>query len=282
MVKKFEEITASAYIPDQIYGYVQAVSGMKPDLCADCFFYRLDSYGVLVAWREGKPLEAKELNDVVEKALTDKGLRHFTVLSSSIPEQAPKEANIQKDYWWQLNLPHAKLQSKQETLLRRAKRDLHVEISAGSDSWQEEHARVVENFCALKASSIDDSSRYIFTNLKNYLASCENARLFSVKNPSGELEAFAIGDFSPFSTAMYMFAMRKDKAVPGASDLALNALIEEAEKRGYTNINLGLGINSGVEFFKKKWGASKAFPHLECSWEIRPKGFFARLFSNIS
>lgn len=280
MVNKLNTIASTAFIPDQIPEYVRAVSGMEPETCDNCLLYRLDSYGVLIAWQDNKPLEGDHLYNLVDKALCSKGLRHFTVLASSIPVQAPSEAQIQKDYWWRLDLPLAKKSPKLENTLRRARRELKVEISADPKSWLEEHSTLVEDFCQLKSDSLDEASRYIFANLKNYLASDADALLFSVKNLSGDLEAFALGDFSPFSTAIYMFAMRKASAAPGASDLALNALIEQAESRGLSSINLGLGINSGIEFFKKKWGATIAFPHVESSWEIKNRGFFSRLFSS--
>jgi hypothetical protein len=42
--------------------------------------------------------------------------------------------------------------------------------------------------------------------------------------------------------------------VPGASDLLVSEMIKQAKIERKKFINLGLGINSGVTFFKKKWG----------------------------
>lgn len=78
----------------------------------------------------------------------------------------------------------------------------------------------------------------------------------------------AVGDYSALSTAFYMFAFRQDDCPPGVSDALLRALADEAERRGQSTLNLGLGIDGGITFFKKKWGAFLAMPHLETSWTV--------------
>ena len=49
--------------------------------------------------------------------------------------------------------------------------------------------------------------------------------------------------------------MRSSKrAAPGASDLLLHRIAEDARAEGKRFLNLGLGVNDGVRFFKEKWG----------------------------
>jgi hypothetical protein len=52
--------------------------------------------------------------------------------------------------------------------------------------------------------------------------------------------------------------------VPGASDLLLSEVIQQAKTEGKKYMNLGLGINSGVTFFKKKWGGAVFLPYAFC------------------
>ena len=42
-------------------------------------------------------------------------------------------------------------------------------------------------------------------------------------------------------------------------------------------LNLGLGINPGVAFFKRKWNARPWLPYVETSWEFPARGRLARL-----
>ena len=48
----------------------------------------------------------------------------------------------------------------------------------------------------------------------------------------------------------------------------MQALADEAVRRGQSVLNLGLGIDGGITFFKKKWGAFELMPHLETSWTL--------------
>jgi len=62
-----------------------------------------------------------------------------------------------------------------------------------------------------------------------------------------------------------MFNFTSDaRYVPGVSDLLLFEVIQQAKKEGKKYINLGLGINPGVTFFKKKWGGIPFLPHAFC------------------
>ena len=51
-------------------------------------------------------------------------------------------------------------------------------------------------------------------------------------------------------------------------DALLQALADEAVRRGQSVLNLGLGMDGGITFFKKKWGAFELMPHLETSWTL--------------
>lgn len=277
MVGKFDAIEAFAAIPDQLFHYVAAVSGMEPGICEGCLLYRLDSYGVLVAWRDGQPLPLPRLESVLQVATQTAGLRNLTVLAAFQPANLPKDATVRRDRWWMLELPKPQIQPKLANMLRRARQELFVECACGISAFRLEHKNLVETFCLARKDSLDDAALYIYLNLHKYLASCGQAMLFSARDRVGQLQGFAIGDFSAFSTAFYMFAMRAHGACPGTADLLLAALLEEAEKRGMSQVNLGLGINPGIEFFKRKWGAKVLCDHVESSWRLPARNFFARL-----
>ncbi|MBT9139112.1 MAG: hypothetical protein DDT31_01693 [Syntrophomonadaceae bacterium] len=53
----------------------------------------------------------------------------------------------------------------------------------------------------------------------------------------------------------------------GASDLILYEIIKTAQEMGKSFVNLGLGINEGVAFFKKKWGGSPFLNYEFCLYE---------------
>jgi hypothetical protein len=59
---------------------------------------------------------------------------------------------------------------------------------------------------------------------------------------------------------MFNFTSR-DRYIPGASDLLLYEMLRSSEEEKKKFINLGLGINPGVTFFKKKWGGAPFYPY---------------------
>lgn len=273
MVGGIASIAANAIVPDQIVSYVTAVSGLETDVINNCAFHHGGGYGILVAYPWHNPLDQDAAEAAVEAALARPGLENLTVISMDRPRCAPQDAVSTHDAWWLLDLPVAPA-GKLANMLRRASSEAEIR----QDEWGAEHGLLVEDFCRRKALASDTA--YLFGQLGRYVESCADAALFSARLANGALAAFAIADYSPLATAFYMFAFRAETAPPGSSDLLLQAIVAEAEKRGHTRLNLGLGINSGIGFFKRKWGAAAELPFVETSWKPaqKRKSFFGRLF----
>jgi hypothetical protein len=93
--------------------------------------------------------------------------------------------------------------------------------------------------------------------MPGYVSYSKTSFVLNARDSAGKLVAFDIADFGAKHYAFYMFNCRsRQHHVPGTSDLLLQALIKEAEQQGKTYVNLGLGINQGVAFFKKNGVAS--------------------------
>ncbi len=265
----FAHVTAQALVPEQLVPYVRAVGGSTPVLCADCAAYVLGEHAVLIGWPLGDEALAPErsvlaMEKAVDAALALPGVKHLTVLGPAVPAQAPPAAATHMDEYWSLPLPPPPPGQKLRCLLRRAGREAVV----GVESWRAEHAALVEQYLAARA--FDEGTVHIFRSLPAYLAVAPEALLFGARSPAdGKLLAFCVGDYSGFSTAFYMFAFRDPACPPGVSDLLLSALIREGEARGHTRCNLGLGINQGIRFFKRKWGAKPFLACVETSWPLK-------------
>jgi hypothetical protein len=197
----------------------------------------------------------------VAQALAMPELRRITVLAPAVPSAAPESAVIERDAWWSIRLPHRPGQ-KLRNMLRRAAR----EVSIAAEPWGEDHAALVDHY--LKVRTLAPGTRHIFGRVGDYVRSSPDAVLFAARDAEGRLQAMAVGDYSALSSAFYMFAFRRDDCPPGVSDALVAELAREAERRGQTVLNLGLGIDGGIAFFKKKWDAFEAMPHLETSWTV--------------
>lgn len=279
------QITGAALTPDQLIPYVRAVSGLESRLCAGCALHHGGGHAVLAAYPVGKATDSAAVDAAVSEALALPGLERLTVIAAMRPTLAPAHAQCTEDAYWALPLPLAFPAGRQghkiHNLLRRAAREISIEQNGGQGAWTAQHAALVQNFIARKSAVLDAGSIYIFEKLGDYLAQAPEARLFSARDAGGRLLACAIGDYSSFATAFYMFAFRSPEAPPGAADALLAALAAEGSARGHSLLNLGLGMNVGVGFFKKKWGAAPFLPCVETSWTPEPakrRGWLARLF----
>lgn len=158
-------------------------------------------------------------------------------------------------------------------MLRRAGRELLVGKAAHFD---QKHREMVEEF--LKTHSVDEATRFIFQRIDSYLSSSNTAYLFEARTGEGRLIAFDIAEFRPRDYAVYMFNFRSQAHyIPGASDLLLFAVMEQALAEGKTFINLGLGISPGIVFFKEKWGGVAFIPHCFCLYRPPRKGLLEML-----
>lgn len=267
---RLAELTAQAITPDQLLPYVHAVSGLDSRLCGGCALHHGGGQAVLVAYPAGKPGDMAAVDAAVAEALGLPGLEHITVIGAARPAAAPATAQSTEDAYWSLPLPlvppPGRPGQKIRNLLRRAGREIAIEQGDGATAWTPDHTALAEAFIARKGDALDAGSVYIFRKLGDYLAAAPDARLFSARDHSGQLLACAIGDFSSFTTAFYMFVFRAPDAPPGTADALLSALAAEGAARGHALLNLGLGMGAGVSFFKKKWGATPFLPCVETSW----------------
>ena len=112
-------------------------------------------------------------------------------------------------------------------------------------------------------------TRHLFRNIGPYVEAVPDALLFAARDCEGALQGFAVGDYTALGTVFYLFAFRAPESPPGTADALLDALAAEGIRRGHTLLNLGLGINPGIVFFKRKWNATILRPHVETSWAVQ-------------
>ena len=263
-------LSAQALVPEQLAAYVQSVSQNHLKNCEGFALWSSGEDAILVGYpadgeKSDEAVFRDRLNKAVASALRLPDLRRITILAPCRPEHAPASATVvDGDSWWFMDLPFTPGQ-KLRNMLRRANRD----IAITQESWNSEHAALVDTY--LKTRTLHPGTRQIFSRLGNYLQDAHDTVLFAARTADGSLTALSVGDYSALRTAFYMFAFRRPDSPPGTSDALLDALIREAVQRGHSQLNLGLGINDGIGFFKKKWNARPAMPYVETSWAIAPR-----------
>jgi hypothetical protein len=266
-------VTAEAVTPEQVLPYVCTVAGSRPRMVGSCVGFESEGEFVLVGYPMHDPLDVGAMTEAVGRALEIRGVHRITVIGPVRPPQAPDQTTVTEDCYYALPIPSPPPGQKLRNLLRRAGRELTLEAGR---QYGDDHMTLVERY--LEERQLATGTRHIFRQLPRYLAASAGSLLLSARLANGRLAAFAVGEFAALRTAFYMFSFRDPGlAPPGTTDLLLSGLLDEARERGHAQMNLGLGVNEGISFFKRKWGAAPFLPYVEATWAIRSQGALSHL-----
>ncbi|MEW5719106.1 MAG: hypothetical protein AB1817_10795 [Chloroflexota bacterium] len=273
-------IAEHAYVPEHLPHYVTAISQTEPFLIGDFVAHIRGEHLIFV----GYPLRENFDDAPMLRSLDDAKARFKPRVVSIIAPALPAAlvpsgvegcAPSSPDEYYRLDLAQLVIPQKTRNMLNRARRDATVNEA----KFGKEHKQLVEEF--LRAHRFDDATRFIFQRVPEY-AKCETARVFDARDARGNLIAFDVADFGATQYAFYMFNFRSRKySVPGASDLLLAHIVERAQAEGKRYVNLGLGIDAGIAFFKRKWGATAFLRHVSCVQESASEESWTRLFEKL-
>jgi hypothetical protein len=255
-----EYIEEYAYLPEHIPQYVIAISQTEPFLFGDFLTYAKEDRLIFVGYPLKETFDEERMRSTLEEAIKHFKPESISLIVPSIPPSLNDCIQSPPDHYYRLDLSTLSISQKLRNMLNRAGRELSVEKSR---DFSKEHQKLIKDF--LKSHPVDDATRSIFKKIGKYLSSSTTAWVFDTRNKQEELVAFDIAEYKPRDYAIYMFNFSSEaQYVPGASDLLLLEVTKQAKTEKKKYINLGLGINPGVTFFKKKWGGVIFLPHTSC------------------
>jgi hypothetical protein len=250
-------VARHAYVPEHIPGYVAAVSAVEPHLVEGYLCYQAGETLIFIGYPLGRTSEGADLSRAVSAAVERFRPRQVALTAPCLPDLTPRCEPRERDAYYRLVLADVRVPAKEQSLIRRAARELRVEQGRQLGAA---HEALIAEFLASHA--VAGEARRIYERMPAYLTDAGTARLFSARDPAGQLAAFAVAEFGGQAYAFYQFSIRSaQRPVPGASDLLLNEVIVAARGEGKTYLNLGLGVHGGVTRFKQKWGAEAFLPY---------------------
>ncbi len=266
--QNLEQFTMQASVPDQLLHYVQAVSSTQSQVLGNYLLHMNGAHAVLVGYALHDVHDTTQLENCVQGLINSKDIEEISILAPQAPNNIPSTAQQTQDHYYFVPLPlDINVHANAKNMCKHALTHIYIEKTDGKDAWSSEHQRLMLEYVRRKDVSKDMGS--IFQHLEMYCKSSPHVQVFSAyATDTQHLLAFTVADFSSWRTAFYMFSMRWNFAISGTSDALLWTLLQEAEARGYTSCNLGLGINAGIVFFKTKWGAKPSLPFVQCSWKV--------------
>jgi hypothetical protein len=256
-----------AYLPEHIVPYVTSISQAEPFLLEDFLVYTKKNHLIFVGYPLKEPSEEQRMKKVLDQAIRRFKPKEIALTAPSISSTITGKACSPSDHYYRLNLSPLSVPQKARNMIRRAMRDLRVQRVR---SFDEDHLRVMSEF--LTFHPVDEATRSIFKQVPEYISSVPTAWIFEARDQGEELVAFDVAEFGSKYYAMYMFNFRlKSQPISGASDLLFSEILNHARTEQKRYINLGLGINSGVTFFKTKWGGVPYLPYSFCRYSPSPQ-----------
>ncbi len=256
-----------AYIPEQLPHYVQSITKAEPFLISDQMVYVRDAHCSLVAYPLAGEEAARNVSPVaIEnqfKAIQQKFQLQVISLISPRELKVSKELSFSgSDCYHCLDLAEVQPDKKIRNQIKRAAGELDFSLEQKFDC---RYKKLVNNF--LKTNEISPEARSIFKRVARITRN-NNCELLSVFNRKGKLVAFDLFDFSARNYGFYLFNFRSRREyIPGASDFLLWNAIKIAQEQGKRFLNLGLGIDEGIEKFKQKWGSHAFLDYYAYHWE---------------
>ena len=246
-------IYQQAYLPEQLWVYVEAISGCRAHLHGNYLCYAREGHLIFVGYPLTGP--ADDARQAFQSAWQRFQPATATMIVPDI-QRLPGAVEMQPpDDYYRIALPPPPIAPKVANMLRRAEREVQVD----SGRFQQEHRRLINQFLKTRKLSVEQAS--IYQRIGEYLNRSETARVLEARR-GRRLVAFSIVDVGSADYAFYMFAFRSAKsAVPGASDLLFYRMLQMAQSESKQFVNLGLGLHAGVRRFKEKWGGRPFLRH---------------------
>ncbi len=244
--KQHAHIEEHAYVPEHLIHYVSAIKEVEPFLLEAFLFYVGKGQIIFVGYPIGDPFSENSLREGLNQAINRYHPKETILIAPTLSPQIPGFDAISFDHYYRLGLSTLSIPQKLRNMIKRAEREMLIKKTR---SFDQDHKQLVDDF--LNSHPVSKETRSIFENMRGYVLSSDSVRIYEARTKQGDLVAFDIAEFKPRHYVFYMFNFNsRVHYIPGASDLLLFNIVLDAksDQKGY--INLGLGINPGITFFK--------------------------------
>jgi hypothetical protein len=264
-------VLEKATVPERSVAFMAAMSGGEPFRVGPYIFIAAEEWLPAV----GYPLEGNYspggFEPALAQALRGTAAREYGAICPELPERL-KARRRETDRYYVLDLG-APVPARLERLARRAAATLAV---AAGIQFTPAHRPLWAEF--LGRTALPPNVRELYARTESVRQRSPGLSLLNAWDREGRLAACLRLDAAPRRFTSYLLgAHSRDHFTPYASDLLFREMIRKARADGKQFLHLGLGVNAGIGFFKRKWGAGPFLPCVEADWEVKPQGLVSKL-----
>ena len=250
-----------ACVPEHVPAYVTAVSGAEPFFSSGYLYYVKADRLTFVGYPLGETPDATRLKETMNRAIRERKPAQLAVIADHTPSLSMKAIAQEEDDYFRITLLNWNMPQKVRNMVHRSAQEVKL---VEENSLGEEHRSLIALF--LEEHRTSDTMRFIFERIPEYVTCSPTAKVFSARDRENRMVAFAVAELGARDYVFYMFNFRNpERSVPGVSDLLLHEIVNKAGALGKAHVNLGLGVNRGIRFFKEKWGG---LPFLACHYGL--------------
>lgn len=239
-----------ACVPEHVSAYVTSVSGAEPFFSSGYLYYVKEDHLTFVGYPLGETPDTHRLQGAMDRAILGRKPAQVAVIADRTPSLSMRALRHEEDDYFRIALSDWKMPQKVRNMLHRA---VHEVVVVEEKCLGEEHRALIASF--LEEHRMSGPMRFLFEKIPDYVSSSPTAEVFSARDRDRRLVAFDVAELGARDYVFYMFNFRNPEThVPGVSDLLFHEIMKRASALGKRHINLGLGVNRGIRFFKEKWG----------------------------
>lgn len=262
-------VLTRAYVPEHIVSLMTLISKGDPFLIEDHLCFVKDNWLILV----GYPLEVifsqERCERILKQAVDTFRPEYLWFIGPESPSSLNSCNERQTDQYYTFDIEKTILRPSLQRAADKASEKLIIE--RGRSISQEHQALITE---LLKREKLPDRVRELYHAMPEYLGRSSSAWTIDARDLTGKLCAFSVIELGAKNFSAYILGSHSKKHyVPHASDRLFLEMINLTREHGKSSINLGLGVNEGIQRFKRKWGGSPflAYEFCECFYGTRKK-----------
>lgn len=260
-------ILSKAYVPEHIVSLMTTISKGQPFLSKGHLYYVGDAWGILVGYPLDSEFYSEIFSLIVKDVITCYPGHTWSIIAPRLPaELLSSGVEKQSDFYYSLSFEDFDRKEGLKRIAEKATSRLTVEVTR---AMTPAHEAITKEF--IEREDPGNLIREFYCAMPDYVLHSETTLVISARDFDGYLSAFYVLDFAAKDFATYVIGCHsKNHYVPHASDLLFLKMVNMARESGKDYVNLGLGVNPGIQRFKKKWGGKPTIPYEFCrqQWGI--------------
>jgi hypothetical protein len=263
MITREEEayVMTRAYVPEHIVSLMTLISKGDPFLIEDHLGFVKGNWLILVGYPLERIFSQERCERILKQAVDTFRPEYLWFIGPESPSSllnSCKERQTDQYYMFDIEktIPSPSLQRAAD----KASEKLIIERGR---SISKEHQALISEL--LNREKLPDRVRELYRAMPEYVGRSSSAWTIDARDNTGNLCAFSVIELGAKNFSAYILGSHSKKHyVPHASDRLFLEMINLTREHGKSSINLGLGVNEGIQRFKKKWGGKPFLKYEFC------------------